>query len=40
MTDAQKEILTLALADIENGVNVEWASFVVSLILQANEESE
>ena len=40
MTDRQKEIIALAKKDIENGVNTEWAEFVITLILSANEESE
>ena len=40
MTEMQKEILALATADLENGVNTEWASFVIAMITEANKESE
>ncbi len=33
MTAKQKEILILAVEDIKNGVNTDWAEAVVRLIL-------
>jgi len=39
MTDEQKRILDLAIADLENGINTEWATFVIALI-KASEESD
>ena len=39
MTNAQKEILALATEDLKNGVNTEWALFVIASI-EANEKSE
>ena len=38
MTDNQKEILALATADLENGVNTEWAKFVIAMILESSSE--
>ena len=39
MTDTQKEILAMAVTDLEAGVNTEWASFVIALIESASEEN-
>jgi len=38
MTDTQKEIFALATTDLENGVNTEWAEFVLALLSAASEE--
>lgn len=40
MTDTQKEILALATVDLENGVNTEWAKFVIALITESASEEE
>ena len=40
ITDKQKEIFNLAVADLENGVNVEWAKFTIALILAVCEAAE
>ena len=39
MTNEQMNILAQATEDLENGVNTEWALFVIALI-KANEKSE
>lgn len=36
----REEILAAALADIENGVNVDWALFTVALIRMAEEKEK
>ena len=40
MTDKQKEILALATEDLKNGVNTEWAEFVIALIHASALEEE
>ena len=38
MTDDQKKILALATADLENGINTEWAEFVIAMIFESSSE--
>ena len=40
MTNAQKEILALATEDLKNGINTEWAEFVIALITESASEED